>query len=112
MAYIHCHKCGWSQDDYWTESYNPITFLEKNYTKELLTADLDEVVEMDQWWIEEQGIHVEEGNKGPTRRELIAWELERHARTIRHMIYRTADERKEKNPENKCPKCGGGLCID
>jgi hypothetical protein len=24
MAYLHCHKCGWSQDDFWfPEGYNP-----------------------------------------------------------------------------------------
>ena len=27
MAYLHCHTkgCGWSQDDFYSKSYNPIT---------------------------------------------------------------------------------------
>jgi len=25
MAYLHCHSCDWSQDDFWCRSYNPIT---------------------------------------------------------------------------------------
>jgi hypothetical protein len=29
MAYLHCHTrdCDWSQDDFWTRRYNPITKL-------------------------------------------------------------------------------------
>lgn len=112
MAFVHCHECGWSQDDFWSEHYNPITFLEENYTKELLTADLDEVMEMDPLWIEETEIHIEDGARGPTRREMIAWELEKHAQTIRNMEYRTFAELKEKNPQRLCPSCGGVLDID
>lgn len=25
MAYLHCHSCDWSQDDFWTKTYNPLT---------------------------------------------------------------------------------------
>lgn len=27
MAYLHCHTkdCNWSQDDFWSKSYNPLT---------------------------------------------------------------------------------------
>lgn len=25
MAYLHCHSCDWSQDDFWSWSYNPLT---------------------------------------------------------------------------------------
>ncbi len=25
MAYLHCHSCDWSQDDFWSKRYNPIT---------------------------------------------------------------------------------------
>jgi hypothetical protein len=27
MAYLHCHACGWSQDDFWNWRYNPLTKL-------------------------------------------------------------------------------------
>lgn len=29
MAYVHCHSCNWSQDDFWTwkwKAYNPISY--------------------------------------------------------------------------------------
>ncbi len=25
--YVHCHSCSWSQDDFWSKSYNPATQL-------------------------------------------------------------------------------------
>jgi hypothetical protein len=25
MAYLHCHSCDWSQDDFWSKHYNPLT---------------------------------------------------------------------------------------
>lgn len=31
MAYVHCHNCDWSQDDFWSfKGYNPIRFFWKN----------------------------------------------------------------------------------
>lgn len=30
MAYVHCHSCPWSQDDFWNKSYNPVRFFFKN----------------------------------------------------------------------------------
>jgi hypothetical protein len=90
MAYVHCHNCDFSQDDYWCESYNPIRWL-LNWEKDLLSQKLDEVPD----W--------SEGNK--PWRELLALELERKAESIRTMIYRTHEEYRERNPKQICPKC-------
>lgn len=27
MAVLHCHTCGWEQDDFWRKTYNPLTKL-------------------------------------------------------------------------------------
>lgn len=43
--YIRCNKCGWSQDDFWHEGYNPFKFLKENYEKDLLTKKLDTPLE-------------------------------------------------------------------
>ncbi len=29
MAYVHCHSCPWSQDDFWNKHYNPFRFFFK-----------------------------------------------------------------------------------
>jgi hypothetical protein len=102
MAYLHCHNCHWSQDDFWDEHYNPITFMEKNYKKELLNDDLGRIIKMQL----DVPLSKEVYYSNITARELIAKEMERHARTIRSMIYRTTEEFKQKNPERKCPNCG------
>ena len=103
MAYLHCHRCFWSQDDFWDENYNPITFLERNYTKDLLHKDLEDLLETQQFTIRGKAFITT-----LTRREFIARELERHADTIRNMYWRTTEEAKGK----KCPVCSGELDID
>lgn len=104
MAYLHCHNCNWSQDDFWDESYNPITFIEKNYTKELLEEPLDRITKQDAEVHGEDGWHhfIEK----LTNRERVARVLENHARTVRRMKYRTMEEFEKMNPEKKCPNCG------
>ena len=29
MAYVHCHNCPWSQDDFWNKKYNPVRYFLK-----------------------------------------------------------------------------------
>jgi len=31
MAYLHCHSCDWSQDDFWSKRYNPLTKLRDDF---------------------------------------------------------------------------------
>lgn len=90
--YLHCHACGWEQDDYWDEHYNPLRRL-LDWEKTLLTAtDLDAPIPHDQ--------------EHRTYREIIAQDMERKARVIRSMRYRTRAEYHEQNPERRCPACG------
>lgn len=100
MAYLHCHNCYWSQDDFWSEKYNPITFLEENYKDDLLNKDLDEIITIEKTtnrdFVYFQKI---------TRREFIAQMLEEHANIIRKMKYKTNNDfKQDKNPT--CPGCG------
>jgi hypothetical protein len=30
MAYVHCHTCGWTQDDFWSKKYNPVRSILKH----------------------------------------------------------------------------------
>jgi hypothetical protein len=33
MAFLHCHNCDWSQDDFWEPNgYNPLAGLENVYS--------------------------------------------------------------------------------
>jgi hypothetical protein len=100
MAYLHCHACGWSQDDFWSKGYNPITSV-KDYEQYLFLNP--NTTGMDNWWLKENGYPETNEIKGT---ELVAHELERAARRVRNMVYRTEQEFREKNPERNCPKCG------
>lgn len=84
MAYLHCHHCHWSQDDFWGEFYNPISFMEKNYSKDLLYGDWDRVIELQTDIPFTKKVFMSK----MTDREFIAREMERHAQRIRDMVYR------------------------
>lgn len=104
MSYLHCHNpnCDFCQDDFWSDTYNPLTVL-KDWEKDFFKEDFHEDCGMDANWKEEIGYKRDEI---VTRQELLAYEFERAAIKIRDMVYRTFEEFKEKNPEWICPKCG------
>jgi len=83
--YAHCHNCGWSQDDFWSENYNPIERLQ-NWEDTLLENGLDE-----EW----------SGKYYKTYRAVIADQLRRAARSIENMEWKTTEEMNEDNRE--CP---------
>ena len=103
MAFVHCHNCSFEQDDFWDLHYNPVTCVQ-DWTKELLTKDIDEPFTDDAGFIQQHG--------NLSRREVIAREFERQAKKIRGMWWRTEREFKEKNPEHACPRCGKFLDVD
>lgn len=90
MSYLHCHNCGWEQDDFWSEHYNPIKSL-RDWEKDLLDFDKLDT----------------ELNDGLTYREVIARACENAARNIRRMFY--LEPRKG---VCMCPFCGANLDID
>jgi predicted RNA-binding Zn-ribbon protein involved in translation (DUF1610 family) len=105
MAYLHCHKCGWSQDDFWNKSYNAIRFL-LNWEDELLNEKFKQKFPGDSEWRKRFG--------DITYQEVIAQELERHAQTIRNMVWVTRDEFQADYDAGKakCPKCGSSKYFD
>lgn len=104
--YVHCHKCDWSQDDFYHEGYNPAKFLmtwnDWLFGKKM--GSLDQQFSGDSQFIRENG--------PITTREVIAQEYEKFAERIRTMKWVTY-EAFEKDPNQVCPKCGSvDLDID
>ena len=103
MAYLHCHSCGWSQDDFWREGgYNPISWLsdfEKDLFKEKIHLDseyfADDIIPNQ----DEKGFWI----RG---KDFVAQELERVARNIRNMAIPTDEHWQAVKEGFKCPKCG------
>lgn len=103
MAFVHCHSCDFSQDDFWSKSYNPIRIL-LHWEKRLLQDNLDEPFTDDGGFIKEHG--------NISLREFLAKNLENHAQRIRDMKWRTTEEFKKSNPKWICPNCGNPLDVD
>lgn len=105
MAFLHCHNCKWEQDDFWSESYNPVTFLNDSFKDVLLNKNLDETFLVDR----DTGNDIEGWNHFTskiTKRQNIINSLKEAITDIEDMIWRNQEEFEEKNPERKCPNCG------
>jgi len=108
MAYLHCHKCGWHQDDFYDEGYNPAKYLMdwNEYLFGERKSKLDEQFTNDSQFIKENG--------NITTREVVAREYEKFARRIREMKWMSHEDfRKDyKAGKAKCPSCGCSTEFD
>lgn len=100
--FVYCRKCGWNQDDFWSDNYNPLKSLMD--WKEML---LDPMQDLDRLLMSC------EDEDGPmTFREAIARACEAAANKVRDMEWRTMADLESANPDHMCPKCGEELSID
>ena len=101
MAYVHCHACDWSQDDFYSlKGYNPPRYLE-SWNKHLCGDRLDEQFTDDAGLVKENG--------PITRREVLAREYEKFAKQIREMKWVTEEAFQKACVGDEwppCPKCG------
>ncbi|MHC4158888.1 MAG: hypothetical protein ACYSSO_07390 [Planctomycetota bacterium] len=98
MAYLHCHSCDWSQDDFYSEDgYSPANFL-KSWNEQLCGDKIDEQFPSDPEFLQENG--------PITYREVIAREYEKFAKRIRCMKWVTWEQWQREKVTAVCPKCG------
>lgn len=100
--YIRCEHCDWSQDDFYSESYNPASYL-ADWNEYLFGSKryrLDEVFSDDLEFVRENGTI--------TTREVLSREYEKFADRIRTMKWFTyEDYKKDADAGNAiCPNCG------
>lgn len=102
MSYIHCHTCKWSQDDFWTKSYNPPRSFWRMVVKEYIRPR-----------------YVKVDPRGAGMHQVHSWELllrsvKRYARRVWHMHWwtRKAWIAALRAGKGNCPKCGNRLCED
>jgi len=97
MAYVHCHSCDWSQDDFYSpDGYIPAKSL-ADWNDSLCGDKLDEQFTDDALFVKENG--------PITTREVIARDYEKFAQRIRDMKWVT-EEQYRNDPYKVCPKCG------
>jgi hypothetical protein len=111
-AFLHCHNCDWSQDDFWSPGgYNPVRYICEQRAADWENDLFEDRVGMERDALEEMGIpadqiHGEAGEAyayGPT---VVAAELRSLANSIDHMKWRTEDEWKRDMDNATCPQCG------
>lgn len=108
MAYLHCHNCNWSQDDFWSEDgWTPfreedIAHLRSNLFADVVSFGSDPHIKE----MFPTGKLTEDGHWDVDSREYVASELERTARSIRNMNVKTWEEWEQVKDTWKCPKCG------
>lgn len=109
MAYLHCHNCDWSQDDFWDEKgYNPISTLKDDI--EYLFRDKVYFDGSIKDSLKKYGnIELKEDENGHyiTGKEYVIHEMERSIARIKHMVWTTNAEFEKdyKDGIAKCPKC-------
>jgi len=91
--HLHCHNCGWSQDDFWSQDYNPIRGLNCYENILLDPSRLDEVVPVSKI----------------TRRQLVLRALRLALERVEDMKYLTKPGRGE---TCLCPKCQNPLVLN
>ena len=115
MAYLHCHKCGWGQDDFWSmDGYNPfrqdmMDDYKQYLFKEKVMFCKCEFVE----WLGSYDTYlpndkiIQEGELfGVSGKDFVAIEMLRRAKRILNMEVKTWEEWEAVKDEWKCPKCG------
>jgi hypothetical protein len=100
---VRCMDCGWEQDDFWNEDYNPLDAL-AHWREVLLTADLDDTYSRD-------GKYAKDDGTFKTYQDVLADECESAAKHIRGMIWRTSKDFSD-DPDPRCPSCGSERVTD
>lgn len=102
MAFLHCYGCGWQQDDFWDERYNPLRMLLR-LEEDLLCKPLDQEAGLDPGFVERTGAR--------TNRELILYNMKTAVAIVETMMWRTSEEW-DRDGDPSCPGCGEPLDID
>jgi len=106
MAYLHCHSCDWSQDDFYTKSYNPLSKIwddiKWTIKPRILSFDYYEPKNM------AKTVWTPIFYKGG---KVFSWnwmlvEIERDIRSFLHMKWYTWNKWNKIKDNAVCPKCG------
>jgi len=112
---IRCKKCGWLQDCFWSENYNPLDELVTDHMKACLMSY--STTKMDTWMADECGISYSDSKDGECTvdsKDYVVFYLQEAVNKIRNMMWRTDTEWKVYKTANgpKCPKCNENSLIE
>ena len=111
MAYLHCHSCDWSQDDFWSMRYNIFTKIWSDI-KWLIRP---RALELDQWIInditEYVNFKVSVWGERPCVAKVFSWswllvEIVKDIKNAWNMKWKTWKSWKRDRETAVCPQCG------
>ena len=111
MAYLHCHSCDWSQDDFYTKGYNPLTKIwdDIGWTIKPRRIEFDDSCINDMKKYCYTPIIAKVTKRGLQSVFSLNWlivEMERNIRSFIKMKWLTWDSWKKVQNKAVCPKCG------
>jgi len=118
MAYLHCHNCGWGQDDFWDKKgYNPfrpddVEWLKDNLFKDEVNVGADYISDMRGLGFDCEVKEDPEGGCIIKATDFVSMELMRKARSIQNMAVKTWSEWNKVKDTFECHKCGSKDELD
>ncbi len=114
MAFVHCHECGWQQDDFWSkpgDGYNPLRPDLVDFRRDLIEmAVKGEKFESGISLVREQNLPYEkkDGKILVDPLDLLAHAFHSLGRRMEKMEWVTEQDFKEAREagEAQCPECG------
>lgn len=108
MAFLHCHNCGWVQDDFWSRDVTAYHPFRVDIVEHLRASLFQDKVYFDKSFFEGTGIEFEEDAEGAycVGKTYVAWRLTQMAFDIANMKYKTEEEWIAVKDRAVCPSCG------
>jgi len=115
MSFVHCHACGWQQDDFWewrwtwkfwksrAFGYNPVSLIIDDFR----SFWRPRIIKVNYWLVKDPGLKTD---------SIFSWhilvlEVQRHIGLLFSMRWWTYHRYKKSRNKN-CPNCQSHLCID
>ena len=106
MAYLHCHSCSWSQDDFWSSTgWHPFTKDQMDWLRDCLFV---EKLRFDEFCFRDMGLPFRRDKDGPycSGKEYVVRKLQLTSQSVANMRWKTEDEWKVDRENAVCPCCG------
>lgn len=121
MSYLHCHKCKWSQDDFWNFeikwknifkwTYRPFGYNPLSLMLETIAINIKpHFIIFDKWWAKENGFKL----KKIFSWHLLLFEIKNIIKSIFNQKYRTYKAYKKAEIKGNliCPNCKTSNNLD
>ncbi len=113
MAYLHCHSCHWSQDDFWEWrikwakllnwkyrpfGYNPLSLV----LEDIASYYKPRYIDFEQWFADENGFK----SRNIFSWHIMLWSIKNHIKRLFTQTWWTYKSWRKDKDKAVCPNCG------